>query len=100
VRATDLREGLRRDPRAEALRAGTARRLGPEIGRVVRGLDEDARRSASNLTLRELAALPVPASLMVRTDLGATTRGGERHPPRAGGDGSAGLDPKQPDVPA
>lgn len=86
VRASDVREAVRRDPRADELRAAVERRLGPGIQGVLRGFDESARDSPRNLTLRELAAEV------------------ETHAPREparGGDGheAAVVDAKEPEVP-
>jgi DNA-binding IscR family transcriptional regulator len=91
IRAEDVRDALRREPRVDPLRAAVERRLGPGLRRAVRGAEEQRRRSPHNLTLRELAAAeaedgPPPA--------GAPPERGE-------GDGDAAVvDEKQPDVPA
>ncbi|HEY6101168.1 MAG TPA: YhjD/YihY/BrkB family envelope integrity protein, partial [Anaeromyxobacter sp.] len=91
VRANDLREAVRRDPHADRIRARVERRIDPEVARVLAALEEEVRRSPSNLTLRELA-------------LTATPRGrapSSEPPPRAGanGHGADAVDAKQPDVP-
>jgi membrane protein len=90
VRANDLREAVRRDPGADAIREGVERNIGEEVATVLAGLDEEVRRSPMNPTLRELA-------------LRTVRRGeaeGPRRPPRGPPPTAAGaVDPKQPDVP-
>ena len=52
-----LYDALREDERAEQLR-GNLRRLFPaELGQLLRGLDEETRRSDHNVTLRDLATM-------------------------------------------
>ncbi len=91
IRANDLRNALRRDRIGDDIRAGVERRLGPEIARVLAGLEEDLRRSPHNLTLRELAE-----AVRGRHD------GGPRagRPPAANGGDPDTLDAKQPEVPS
>ncbi len=57
IRVSDLREALRRDPQADEVRACVERRLGPELQRMLRAMDEERRASRNNPTLRELAGL-------------------------------------------
>jgi membrane protein len=93
IRAEDVRDALRREPRVDALRAAVERRLAPGLRRAVRAADEQRRRSPANLTLRELAAAD---------DEAPRSPGGE--PPDGGGDDDDGrgavVDEKQPDLPA
>jgi membrane protein len=94
IRASDLREALRRDPHADGVRAGVLGRLAPELRRVLHATDEELRASPYNATLRELAALAQGA----REDQGA-----HRAPaPRDDGDdhGEQVVDAKQPELPA
>jgi membrane protein len=94
LRAGDLREALRRDPDADDVRAGVARRLGPELQRLMGALEAERRDSPYNLTLRELAAL-------APDDPPHALEGGPRRPPgAANGHGERVLDAKQPDVPS
>ncbi|MGC3999420.1 MAG: YhjD/YihY/BrkB family envelope integrity protein [Anaeromyxobacter sp.] len=90
LRAADVREALRRDPRADPVRAGVERQLGPELQALLAAFEEERRRSPLNLTLRELAAR-VPGAPAAPT--------GPR-PPAPDADGTQVLDPKQPEVPA
>jgi membrane protein len=64
IRVKDLQDALRRDARAEHMRAGIERLVGPELRRVLHAAEEECRSSRQNLTLRELAAVVgnVPAS--------------------------------------
>ena len=57
IRVSDVRDALRRDAHAEALRAGVERRLEPGLLRVLEAAEEESRRSPQNVTLRELAAM-------------------------------------------
>jgi len=57
IRVADLRDALRREAEAEAIRAAIERHIGPELQRVVRAADEESRGSPRNITLRELAAM-------------------------------------------
>lgn len=57
IRVEDVRDALRRDLRADELRAEVERHLPPELLRVFQGAEEERRRSAYNVTLRELAGL-------------------------------------------
>ena len=57
IRLRDIQDALREDERAEQLR-GNLRRLFPaELGQLLRGLDEETRRSDHNVTLRDLATM-------------------------------------------
>lgn len=88
VRANDLREAVRRDPRADSIRASVERKISEPVATVLAGLDDEVRRSPMNPTLRELA-------LRARTGGDARDR-----PPRGPQPGGAPPpDPKQPDVP-
>ncbi len=90
VRANDLREAVRRDPRADPIRASVERKISEPVATVLAGLDEEARRSPMNPTLRELA-------IRARPDGDARP---ERAPPRGPqARGAPPPDPKQPDVP-
>jgi membrane protein len=91
VRATDVRDALRRDPEARDVRASVERQLGPDLRRVLRAAEEERRSSPYNATLRELAA--------VAPD-GPPARAGEAAARAAqDGDGADVLDAKQPDGP-
>jgi membrane protein len=90
IRANDVREAIRRDPRADELRLGVERRLGPEVASVLAGLDEEVRRSPLNPTLRELA---------LRARARGEEDGARRGPPGPPATGAGVADPKQPDVP-
>ncbi len=57
IRVEDLLDALRREPQAEAIRAGVERHIGPDLQRVVHAAEEESRRSPQNVTLRELAAM-------------------------------------------
>jgi DNA-binding IscR family transcriptional regulator len=57
IRVKDLRDALRRDARAEGIRADVERRTGSELRRVLRAVEEGGGGSGENLTLRELAAI-------------------------------------------
>ena len=57
IRVGDVRGALRRDARAEGLRAEVERQLEPGLLRVLNAAEEESRRSPQNVTLRELAAL-------------------------------------------
>jgi membrane protein len=89
VRANDLREAVRRDPRADPIRESVERAISEPVATVLAGLDEEVRRSPMNPALRELALRAPP--------------GGDSRParPRRGPPPPAGppSDPKQPDVP-
>jgi len=91
VRASDLRDAVRRDRQGDDIRAVVERSLGPEIERVLRAFEEDARSSPHNLTLRALAE-----ALSYR---GRAPRSGRGPLARTGGDGHDVMDAKQPDVP-
>ncbi|WP_243338048.1 YhjD/YihY/BrkB family envelope integrity protein [Anaeromyxobacter soli] len=91
IRASDLREALRREPGVDDVRAAVLRRLGPELQRLLHATEEERRSSPHNATLRELAALardPAPGSS------GARGAGGGR-----AGDRPEVLDGKAPDSP-
>ncbi len=99
VRAEDVRDALRRDPRADASRARLQRRVDPAVHRVLRAGEEWRRRSPENLTLRELAAAApgeagpeaaAPAEPAATTPDDVRDRGDDRRPVR---------DEKQPDAP-
>jgi membrane protein len=57
LRASDVREAVRRDPRADEVRRGLERGMGPDLQRLLRAEEEERRSSPHDLTLRELAAL-------------------------------------------
>jgi membrane protein len=95
ARAEDVRDALRRDPRADPYRARIERRLDPAVHRVLRAGEEWRRRSPQNLTLRELAAAAAGGTV-VRPASDAERPGAARDE----GDGRrAVVDEKQPDVP-
>jgi len=91
VRASDLRDALRREPRADEVRAGVERQLGPGLQALLRGLEAERRGSSYNATLRELAGL-VRAAEPGEARPGGTNGPGAR--PRA-----EVLDAKQPELP-
>ncbi|WP_242343414.1 YhjD/YihY/BrkB family envelope integrity protein [Anaeromyxobacter terrae] len=94
VRVSDLREALRREPRADDVRAAVLRRLGAELQRLLHAAEEERRSSPHNATLRELAALarePAPSGV---DGAGAGRPGGPA------GDRPEVLDAKQPETPA
>jgi membrane protein len=92
VCANDLREAVRRDPRADRIREAVERKLSEPVAAVLAALDEEVRRSPMNLTLREMA-------LRARPGGDARSAGPSRmpRPPRPAG--TPPPDPKQPDVP-
>jgi membrane protein len=92
VRASDVRDALRRDPDAEDVRSAVERQLGPDLRRLLRDADEERRRSPNNPSLRDLAAV-APASRSAPEDDEALAAGA------ANGDGADVLDAKQPDQP-
>ncbi len=57
IRVADVRDALRREAEAEAIRTAVERHIGPELQRVVRAADEESRSSPRNVTLRELAGM-------------------------------------------
>jgi membrane protein len=57
IRVEDVRVALRRDPRADEIRADVERGLEPGLRRVLQAAEAERRDSAQNLTLRELAGL-------------------------------------------
>jgi membrane protein len=57
LRLSDVRDALRRDARADAMRTDVEQRMDPELRRVLGAAEEERRTSRHNLTLRELAAL-------------------------------------------
>ena len=67
IRVGDLRDALRRDVRADELRAEVERRVEPGLLRVLQAAEEETHRSPQNATLRELAAMAT------RGDAGAPT---------------------------
>ncbi len=90
IRASDLRDAVRRDPSGDDIRAGVELRLEPGISRALAGLEEDERRSVHNLTLRELGLAAGARSVGAGRGRGrAATNGG----------GADAIDPKQPEVP-
>jgi membrane protein len=97
VRAEDVRDALRRDPRADPYRARIQRRLDPAVHRVLRAADEWRRRSPQNLTLRELAAA---AAGEARTEPAAAAEARADEGRDGGDDRRPVVDEKQPDVPA
>ncbi|WP_248357767.1 YihY/virulence factor BrkB family protein [Anaeromyxobacter oryzae] len=103
LRATDVRDALRRDPRVDDVRLGIERHLGSDLQQLLRAEEEDRRRSPHDLTLRELADLASERDRPSRGDRDRPDRDREppAPPPRArdDGDGRAVLDAKQPDVP-
>jgi membrane protein len=88
IRAHDLREAIRHDPRADGIREGVERALGAEVASVLAGMDDEARRSPLNPTVRDLALRAAPRD-----------RPSGARPPHGGAPRSAPPDPKQPDVP-
>ncbi len=88
VRASDLREAVRRDPGSDEIRAGVEGQLGPDVERVLRSFDVEARLSPHNLTLRALAG--------AAHGPGESAASPRRTFPRSP-DGSGALDAKQPD---
>jgi membrane protein len=89
ARASDLRDAVRRDPGADDVRNSVERRLGPELRGVLLEAERERRRSPTDLTLRQLAALARPLERAPETA------------PRPRGPGEASrapvLDAKQPD---
>lgn len=95
TRASDLRDALRCDPGADDVRGVVERRLGPALRRVLHEADRERRRSPSDLTLRQLAALARgPSAPPEQREDDGPREGG----PRGGGPGPV-LDAKQPDLP-
>ena len=82
IRVGDVRDALRRDVEAEGIRAELERHLEPELLRLLRDAEEESRRSAWNVTLRQLAAMLGPAEAV-------TTAGG----PEEHGHGAEGPRP-------
>jgi len=61
IRAGELRDAVRRDPRADELRAALDRALGPQLRAALQALEAGDRDSPSErLTLRDLAAMAAP----------------------------------------
>jgi hypothetical protein len=89
VRASDVRDALRRDPAVDRFRAGVEQQLGPGLRRVLDAEEEERRTSPHNPTLRELAAIAREAPAPVEEELR----------PRSGG-GNGGGPERQPDLPA
>ena len=81
IRASDLGDALRREPRADDVRAGVERQLGPGLQELLRSLESERRSSPHNATLRELAALARPDA-----------------PPAHGGRTNGTGEPPEPDV--
>jgi membrane protein len=92
IRASDLRDALRREPQAEEVRAVVERRLGPELQRLIHAHEDERRSSPLNATLRELAAV-APETRPVAPP-------GERDGHPALAEGAEVLDAKQPETPA
>jgi membrane protein len=99
LRATDVRDALRRDPRVDGVRIGVERQLGPDLQRLLSAEEEERRRSPHDLTLRELSLLAREPPRAGR-EPGPEPERRRPRPPPPGGDGEAVLDAKQPDVPA
>jgi membrane protein len=97
IRAEDLRDALRREPRVERLRAGLEGRLAPGLRRIVRAAEEERRRSPNNVTLRALAAADVADE---DDDAPGPEREGRAGDGEEGDDRAPAVDEKQPDVPA
>jgi membrane protein len=57
LRVSDARDAVRRDPQAEELKQVLDSHVGPRLRHLLDAIDEDIRRGASNLTLRQLAGL-------------------------------------------
>jgi membrane protein len=93
IRAEDVRDALRHEPRVDPLRATVERQLAPGLRRAVSAAEEQRRRSPYNLTLRELAAAEAEEAPPLAGDEPS-------HPGEGDGDGAAVVDEKQPDVPA
>jgi membrane protein len=76
IRVKDLRDALRRDARADGLRADLHRQLAPELRAALEAIEEEERTAPrNNVTLRELAAVAGPAA-------GAAPAGGAPAPAR------------------
>lgn len=60
IRVRDVKDALRRDAQAEAVRAEVERHIEPALQRVLRAAEEESRSSPQNVTLRELAAMLGP----------------------------------------
>jgi hypothetical protein len=94
IRADDLRQALRRDPEADAVRDGVARTLGPELQQIVREVEIGRARGDGGLTLRDLAA---------SVEDPGVARGPRWRPvparPEQGRNGGDVVDAKQPDLP-
>ena len=96
VHASDLRDALRRDPRADDVRASVERQLGPDLRQALAAAELERRSSPSNLTLRELASLVRSPDAAVAP--GAAPRGDARDDEGGGADDEAPvLDEKHPD---
>jgi len=91
VRASDVRDALRRDPAVDRFRAGVEQQLGPGLRRVLDAEEEERRTSPHNPTLRELAAIAREAPAPVEEEL---------RPRRGEGGGNGGSDARRPDLPA
>ena len=96
IRVKDLRDALRRDARAEGIRADVERRTGSELRRVLRAVEEGGGGSGENLTLRELAAIAGEGD--GGTTAAARPPGRGRSPPS--GEQAARDDATSPDLPA
>jgi membrane protein len=57
LRVVDVRDAVRRDPNAAELKQVLDGRVGPALRRLLESIEEDARRGAGSMTLRELAGL-------------------------------------------
>ncbi len=83
IRVGDVRDALRRDVEAEGIRAELERHVEPELLRILRDAEEESRRSARNVTLRQLAAMLGPAEA-VTTAAGPGEHGHGAEWPRPG----------------
>ncbi|HEX9290600.1 MAG TPA: YhjD/YihY/BrkB family envelope integrity protein [Anaeromyxobacteraceae bacterium] len=83
IRVGDVRDALRRDVEAEGIRAELERHVEPELLRILRDAEEESRRSARNVTLRQLAAMLGPAEA-VTTAAGPEEHGHGAEWPRPG----------------
>ena len=88
IRVSDVRDALRRDPRAEELRAELGRHVEPGLLRVLSAAEEEDLRSPHNVTLRELSAL------LGRGDAGARAAAAEGAAPSAATTSRPVLDAK------
>jgi membrane protein len=82
VRLKDLRDALRREQRADDVRADVESHFGPELRQILLDVEEESTASPRNLTLRQLAAVLHRSEDADARPAGAPA-GGE--PPSAGG---------------